>query len=69
MTFTFSARVSNDDDLFGYYLTEDDGCLLKVFPICERLRYLIPFKEPHDSYEFLQGPEQTATGRGRGVRG
>jgi alpha-amylase len=42
------------DDLFGYYLTEDEGRLAKVFPISERLRYLIPFQEPHASYEFLR---------------
>jgi alpha-amylase len=42
------------DALSGYYLTEDDGRLLKVFPGSERLRYLIPFHEPHESYEFLR---------------
>lgn len=41
-------------ELFGYYLTEDDGRLLKVFPGSERLRYLVPFQEPHESYEFLR---------------
>ena len=41
-------------DLRGYFLTEDDGRLLKVFPISERLRYLIPFREPHATYEFLK---------------
>jgi alpha-amylase len=42
------------DSLFGYYLTEDEGRLLKVFPGSERLRYLVPFHEPHESYEFLR---------------
>lgn len=41
-------------DLLGYYLTEDDGRLLKVFPASERMRYLIPFQEPHASYEYLR---------------
>jgi 4-alpha-glucanotransferase len=41
-------------DLRGYFLTEDEGRLLKVFPISERLRYLIPFQEPHATYEYLQ---------------
>ncbi len=44
----------HDEQLFGYYLTEDDGRLLKVFPSSERLRYLVPFHEPHESYEFLR---------------
>ncbi len=41
-------------DLRGYFLTEDDGRLLKVFPISETLRYLIPFREPHATYEHLK---------------
>ena len=43
-----------EDDVLGYYLTEDDGRLLKVFPGSERLRYNIPFREPHETYEFLR---------------
>jgi alpha-amylase len=43
-----------DSELFGYYLTEDDGRLVKIFPGSERLRYLTPFREPHESYEFLR---------------
>jgi len=42
------------DELLGYYLTEDDGRLIKVFPASERMRYLIPFREPHASYEYLR---------------
>jgi alpha-amylase len=42
------------DDVLGYYLTEDDGRLLKVFPGSEALRYNIPFREPHQTYEFLR---------------
>jgi alpha-amylase len=42
------------DDLFGYYLTEDEGRLLKVFPGSETLRYTIPFQEPHATYEYLR---------------
>jgi 4-alpha-glucanotransferase len=40
--------------LYGYYLTEDDGKLLKVFPASETLRYTIPFEEPHATYQFLR---------------
>jgi alpha-amylase len=52
--FHFQRAGLAGDALFGYYLTEDEGRLVKVFPICERLRYLIPFQEPHASYEFLR---------------
>ncbi len=34
--------------LHGYYLTENDGKLLKVFAGSERLRYLIPYAAPHE---------------------
>jgi alpha-amylase len=37
-------------ELFGYYVTEDLGSCLKVFPGSERLRYLIPF-EPVERFE------------------
>ena len=30
--------------LTGYYITEEDGRLLRVFPGSEKLRYLIPFR-------------------------
>jgi hypothetical protein len=43
-----------DGGLFGYYLTEDDGRLLKVFPNSERLRYLVPFRDIQESYDYLR---------------
>jgi hypothetical protein len=43
-----------EDEVLGYYLTEDDGQLLKVFPGSEALRYMIPFREPHATYEYLR---------------
>lgn len=52
--FHFQRTGLAESDLHGYYLTEDDGRLVKVFPGSERLRYLMPFQEPHESYEFLR---------------
>ncbi|MBX6314616.1 MAG: DUF1926 domain-containing protein [Isosphaeraceae bacterium] len=52
--FHFGRTGLADSDLFGYYLTEDDGRLVKVFPGSETLRYLIPFQEPHATYEYLR---------------
>ena len=37
------------EDLSGYYVTEELGKVVKVFPGSERLRYLIPF-EPADKF-------------------
>ena len=52
--FHFLRAGCPEDDVLGYYLTEDDGRLLKVFPGSETLRYMIPFHEPHATYEFLR---------------
>ncbi|MEX0937126.1 MAG: alpha-amylase/4-alpha-glucanotransferase domain-containing protein [Pirellulales bacterium] len=44
----------HEDALHGYYVTEDDGKLLFVFPGSERLRYLIPFGPPEGTIEHLR---------------
>jgi alpha-amylase len=41
------------DELGGYYLTEDQGATLGVFPINQRLRHLIPFADVDKSLEYL----------------
>jgi alpha-amylase len=43
------------DQLHGYYLTEDDGRVLRVFPGSERLRYVIPFAGQHETIDYLRG--------------
>ena len=43
-----------DEQLFGYYLTEDEGRLLAVLPGSERLRYLIPFQDPWQTIDHLR---------------
>lgn len=42
------------DQLFGYYMTEDEGYTLKVFPIIEKLRYLVPFHQVSETIDFLR---------------
>jgi alpha-amylase len=51
----FRCAGLTDQQLTSYFLTEDEGRLLKIFPVAERLRYTIPFEEPHRSIEFLRG--------------
>lgn len=46
-----------DDELWGYYVTEDDGRTLAVFPINKKLRYLIPFKPIMNTVDFLKTDE------------
>ena len=42
------------NELMGYYATEDEGRILFMFPDSERLRYLIPFGKPEECIEYLQ---------------
>jgi alpha-amylase len=44
----------NEDELHGYYLTEDDGRVIRVFPGNERLRYVIPFGAPQETIDHLR---------------
>lgn len=46
------------DSLGGYYLTEDQGYLLKLFPNSEPLRYLVPWKEPEETIAFLKSQHE-----------
>jgi hypothetical protein len=49
----FALAGLEPDALGGYYLTEDQGASLAVFPINERLRHLIPFADVDKSLEYL----------------
>ena len=41
-------------DLFGYYVTEENGYSIKVFPGSEELRYRIPFKDVDNVMSYLK---------------
>jgi len=43
-----------DEYLFGYYITEEQGRMLKVFGTSKRLRYLIPWREVAEVIDFLR---------------
>ncbi|HEX4130893.1 MAG TPA: alpha-amylase/4-alpha-glucanotransferase domain-containing protein [Pirellulales bacterium] len=51
--FHFKCAGLTQDQLHGYYVTEDDGRLLSVFPGSERLRYTIPFADPQETIDYL----------------
>ena len=42
-----------DDDLTGPYLSEDEDRLLRIVPIQERLRYIVPFHPVDEVIEWL----------------
>ncbi len=50
----FKSAGLRDQDLLGYYLTEDQGAVLRVFSGSKRLRYLIPFADPDESLAYLR---------------
>ncbi len=50
----FKAAGLAEDELTGYYLTEDDGRTLGVFPDSEPLRYMIPFAAPEETINYLR---------------
>ncbi|HEV3418508.1 MAG TPA: alpha-amylase/4-alpha-glucanotransferase domain-containing protein, partial [Pirellulales bacterium] len=54
----FKSAGLNGDQLHGYYLTEDDSRLLRVFPGSERLRYVIPFANQQETIDYLAHVEQ-----------
>lgn len=51
----FRSAGLKQEQLDGYFITEDEGRMLSIFPGSERLRYLIPFSEPHETIDFLRG--------------
>src|SRR6188508_1465940 len=53
--FHFKNAGLTDEQLYGYYLTEDDGRTLAIFPGSEPLRYTIPFQHPQQSIDYLRG--------------
>jgi 4-alpha-glucanotransferase len=43
------------DQLFGYYIAEDLGHPVKILPGLKSLRYMVPFREVHETSDFLRG--------------
>ncbi len=50
----FKAAGLADDELDRLWLTEGDGQTLAVFPVSERLRYVIPFAAPEATIDHLR---------------
>jgi alpha-amylase len=61
--FHFKMAGLRDQDLDGYYLTEEQGGLVRIFPGSEKLRYLIPFHPPEETIEFLATLRSTERNR------
>jgi alpha-amylase len=51
----FGQAGLDPESLSGYYLTDEQGVRLAVFPINQRLRYLVPFADPGETVRYLEG--------------
>ncbi len=43
-----------DENLLGYYVTEEQGKMLNVFPISKTMRYTIPFQPVGETIDYLR---------------
>jgi hypothetical protein len=64
----FRAAAIAEDAMWGAYVTEDQGRLLRVFGTEQGLRYRIPFGSPEDVIAHLRG-NATEDGRRLGMMG
>ena len=58
----FLATGLDEKELYGYYLTDDQGKVIKIFPGSKALRYLIPFQPPEKTLEYLSLIGDSKTG-------
>jgi|UniRef100_A0A7V3RFZ9 hypothetical protein len=52
----------SDEDLKSYFLTEDNGKILRLFPISMKLRYLIPFHPVEEVKSYLKNEHEKMEG-------
>lgn len=52
--FHFKAAGLDDDQLTGYFLAEDQGRVLRIFPGSERLRYTMPFRPVSETIDHCR---------------
>jgi alpha-amylase len=50
----FEGAGLSADELDGWYATEDEGRVVRLFPISKKLRYLIPFRPVEEIEAFLR---------------
>lgn len=43
----------SEEETLSYYITEEEGERLSIFPISEKMRYLIPFADPQETIDYL----------------
>jgi len=56
--FHFRRAGLKDEQLNGYFVVEDEGKIVRIFPGSEKLRYLIPFADPQETIEYCRQQAQ-----------
>lgn len=59
----FLCAGKREDELSGYYTTEEDGRRLDIFPISEALRYRLPFSPADEAVHYLESLADNGQGR------
>jgi hypothetical protein len=54
----FTSVGFHKEDLHGYYITEQDGYTVKIFPIDQTLRYYTPFKSVDENIKYLRSIDE-----------
>ena len=59
----FKCAGFREEDLYGYFITEELGQLLRLFPISTKLRYTIPFQDPQVTIDYCRQIAEQGTDR------
>jgi len=55
----FKCAGLRDEQLYGYFVTEELGAPLSLFPISAKLRYTIPFQDPQVTIDYCRQVAET----------
>jgi hypothetical protein len=50
----FKSTGFSTEEMRGFFLSEEDGAYIRIFPIDKKLRYLIPFAAPEEAIRYLR---------------
>jgi alpha-amylase len=59
----FRLAGKREDELHGYYVTEDQGRMLKIFPIDRTLRYTVPFRPVEETIQHFRSAAEGGGGK------
>lgn len=57
----FALAGLSESEIKNFFVTEEEDSLLYLFPIPKELRYLIPFREPGETLDYLRKVSQDST--------